>query len=53
VIDYELVFDVWSLLFCVLRMDEPSLKNIDYTRVLYKDYRTILTQSQQATFLEY
>lgn len=27
VVDYELAYDVWSLLFCVLRMDEPNLSN--------------------------
>ena len=30
-IDYELVYDVWSLLFCVLRMDNATLTNKDYT----------------------
>ncbi len=37
IIDYELVYDVWSLMFCILRMDDPNLRNEDYTQVFYKD----------------
>ena len=36
-IDFELVYDVWSLMFCILRMEEPTLLNDDYPRVIYKD----------------
>ena len=43
VIDYELVFDVWSLMFCILRMDNPAFTNQDYDKVLNKNYRNILT----------
>lgn len=36
-IDYELVYDVWSLMFCILRMDDSSLRNEDYPKVIYKE----------------
>jgi hypothetical protein len=35
VIDFELVFDIWSLLFCCIRWHRPSLKTSDYSHLLY------------------
>jgi len=34
VIDLELVYDVWSLLFCCIRSKVPTLKNDDYLKIV-------------------
>jgi hypothetical protein len=52
VIDYELVYDVWSLLFCVLRMNEP-LTNSSYPRVINRPLAKILKPEQVGIFNEY
>lgn len=47
-IDYELVWDVWSLAFCCLRMDEPSINNAAYPRVFFKEPSSFLSTSTLA-----
>ena len=42
-IDSELVWDYWSLMFCCLRIDQPTFTNNDYTKVFYKAPSTFLS----------
>lgn len=42
VLDYELVFDVWSLLFAVWRMGKPGVNNGHLNQVMFKPYKLVL-----------
>lgn len=52
-IDYELVWDVWSLGFCCLRMDHPNLTNKDYPSILYKDPSCFLKPATYDLYLKH
>lgn len=34
IVDLELVFDFWSLLFCCIRWQRPSLQNAEYESIV-------------------
>ena len=52
-IDYELVWDIWSLAFCCLRMEHPKLTNADYFKVFYKKPASFLSESAYAHFISH
>ena len=45
VVDFELVFDVWSLLFCCIRWQRPSLQTSDYSLLLYRPVEAALAST--------
>jgi len=48
IIDFELVFDIWSLLFCCIRCEQQGLKNEHYQHLLYKPVRQAIGDSLKA-----
>jgi hypothetical protein len=43
-IELELVYDVWSLLFCCIRTHCPDFKNKDYTKIFYRPVSEVLNE---------
>jgi hypothetical protein len=48
IIDFELVFDIWSLLFCCIRCEKQALKNEHYEHLLYRPIRQAISDSLKA-----
>jgi hypothetical protein len=44
VIDLELVYDIWSLLFCCIRSKVPTLTNSDYLKMVNKPVKKVISE---------